>query len=60
MLCFFFRIPDESYFDAADLLGEVFVETDQTVGHRNGVILLTVLIVPFLRAPLQFAITYYN
>ena len=30
-----FRVPDESYFDAADLLGEVFVETDQTVGNRN-------------------------
>ncbi|XP_028415382.1 dynein heavy chain 8, axonemal-like isoform X2 [Dendronephthya gigantea] len=28
------RVPDESYFDAADLLGEVFVETDQTIRIR--------------------------
>lgn len=28
-------MPDESYFDAADLLGEVFVETDQTVCCKN-------------------------
>ena len=28
-------MPDESYFDAADLLGEVFVETDQTVCRKN-------------------------
>ncbi|CAB3999965.1 Hypothetical predicted protein, partial [Paramuricea clavata] len=27
-------VPDESYFDAADLLGEVFVETDQTIRIR--------------------------
>lgn len=30
-MSFIFRLPDLSYLDAADLLGEVFVETVDTV-----------------------------
>lgn len=39
-----FSVPDESYFDAADLLGEVFVETDQTVSYKIVAFLETFLI----------------
>lgn len=31
---FVFRVPEVSYFDAADLLGEVFVDTIDTVSEH--------------------------
>ena len=43
-------MPDESYFDAADLLGEVFVETDQTVGHTK--------VVSFMKEEVLYCISY--